>query len=102
MEKLMKFFSVNMADIRDIMELETPPTPEVTKEFILGGDKPKKKFTNVPKAPKRPEGMHREVFALLYNDTKDAPPLYPTDTCKCLHNEYLEVLIFHFRLQTKN
>ncbi|XP_045483380.1 DNA methyltransferase 1-associated protein 1 isoform X3 [Harmonia axyridis] len=70
-----------MADIRDIMELERPPTPEVTKEFILGNDKPKKKFTNVPKAPKRPEGMAREVFALLYNDTKDAPPLFPTDTC---------------------
>lgn len=24
--------------------------------------------------------MHREVFALLYNDNKDAPPLLPTDT----------------------
>lgn len=29
---------------------------------------------------KRPEGMHREVFALLYNDNKDAPPLLETDT----------------------
>lgn len=29
---------------------------------------------------KRPEGMHREVFALLYNDNKDAPPLLQTDT----------------------
>lgn len=24
--------------------------------------------------------MHREVFALLYNDNKDAPPLLPTET----------------------
>lgn len=24
--------------------------------------------------------MHREVFALLYTDNKDAPPLLPTDT----------------------
>jgi DNA methyltransferase 1-associated protein 1 len=24
--------------------------------------------------------MHREVFALLYKDSKDAPPLLPTDT----------------------
>lgn len=24
--------------------------------------------------------MHREVYALLYNDNKDAPPLMPTDT----------------------
>lgn len=29
---------------------------------------------------KRPEGMHREVYALLYNDNKDAPPLMQTDT----------------------
>lgn len=32
------------------------------------------------KTMKRPEGMHREVFALLYNDNKDASPLLPTDT----------------------
>lgn len=31
-------------------------------------------------ASRRPEGMHREVFALLYTDKKDAPPLLPTDT----------------------
>ncbi|KAK9880530.1 hypothetical protein WA026_011768 [Henosepilachna vigintioctopunctata] len=70
-----------MADVRDIMELERPPTPEITKETIIGSDKPKKRLSNGPKAPKRPEGMHREVFALLYNDTKDAPPLFPSDTC---------------------
>nr|XP_054494716.1 DNA methyltransferase 1-associated protein 1 isoform X5 [Agelaius phoeniceus] len=29
---------------------------------------------------KRPEGMHREVYALLYSDKKDAPPLLPSDT----------------------
>lgn len=32
------------------------------------------------KSVKRPEGMHREVYALLYNDNKDAPPLMQTDT----------------------
>lgn len=32
------------------------------------------------KQSRRPEGMHREVFALLYKDSKDAPPLLPTDT----------------------
>lgn len=26
--------------------------------------------------------MHREVYALLYKDSKDAPPLLPTDTGK--------------------
>jgi DNA methyltransferase 1-associated protein 1 len=34
------------------------------------------------KQSRRPEGMHREVFALLYKDSKDAPPLLPTDTGK--------------------
>lgn len=69
-----------MADVRDIMELERPPTPELTREAILGMDKPKKKLNAGPKIPKRPEGMHREVFALLYNDNKDVPPLFPSDT----------------------
>ncbi|CAH1163648.1 unnamed protein product [Phaedon cochleariae] len=68
-----------MADVRDIMELERPPTPEITRETILG-DKTKKRTSVGPKVPKRPEGMHREVFALLYNDNKDAPPLFPSDT----------------------
>lgn len=36
---------------------------------------------------KRPEGMHREVFALLYNDNKDAPPLLPTDTGLGYHQQ---------------
>lgn len=69
-----------MADVRDIMELDRPVTPEVTKESLLGLDKPKKKVSTGNKMPKRPEGMHREVFALLYNDNKDAPPLFPSDT----------------------
>ncbi|XP_018567565.1 DNA methyltransferase 1-associated protein 1 isoform X1 [Anoplophora glabripennis] len=69
-----------MADVRDIMELERPPTPEITRETILGADKSKKRASTAPKVPKRPEGMHREVFALLYNDNKDAPPLFPSDT----------------------
>lgn len=29
---------------------------------------------------KRPEGMHRELFALLYSDKKDAPPILPTSS----------------------
>ncbi|XP_030764653.1 DNA methyltransferase 1-associated protein 1 [Sitophilus oryzae] len=69
-----------MADVRDIMELDRPGTPEITRETILGTDKPKKKFTPGTKISKRPEGMHREVFALLYNDNKDVPPLFPSDT----------------------
>ncbi|ENN77469.1 hypothetical protein HUJ04_013530 [Dendroctonus ponderosae] len=69
-----------MADVRDIMELDRPPTPELTREAIIGIDKPRKKLNAAPKPPRRPEGMHREVFALLYNDNKDVPPLFPSDT----------------------
>lgn len=71
-----------MADVRDILELEQPATPEVTRETILGADKHKKRLSSGTKMPRRPEGMHREVFALLYNDNKDAPPLFPSDTSK--------------------
>lgn len=69
-----------MADVRDIMELEHPATPEIRRESIIGADKLKKRTFSTTKAQRRPEGMHREVFALLYNDTKDAPPLFPSDT----------------------
>ncbi|KAG5890921.1 hypothetical protein JTB14_024918 [Gonioctena quinquepunctata] len=48
--------------------------------MILGSDRNKKRSSTGPKVPKRPEGMHREVFALLYNDNKDAPPLFSSDT----------------------
>lgn len=69
------------------MELERPPTPELTRESILGADRIKKRGSGGPKVPKRPEGMHREVFALLYNDNKDAPPLFPSDTSKYIKND---------------
>ncbi|XP_063395424.1 DNA methyltransferase 1-associated protein 1 [Cydia fagiglandana] len=69
-----------MADIRDILDIEQPAA-EITRESIIHGDKIKKKYVTA-KAVKRPEGMHREVFALLYNDNKELPPLLPTDTGK--------------------
>lgn len=69
-----------MADVRDILELDHPTTPEVTRETFLGSDKNKRKMPGANKISRRPEGMHREVFALLYNDNKDAPPLFPSDT----------------------
>jgi len=70
------------ADIRDIMGLSAGGRPqEVTKEMILGTDKPKKIYPKKSDtAMKRPEGMARELYNLLYNDNKDAPPLIPTDT----------------------
>lgn len=69
-----------MADIRDILDIERAQGPEVTKEAIVGPEKKYKRPFGTPKTSKRPEGMAREVFALLYNDKKDAPPLFPTDT----------------------
>ncbi|XP_050674156.1 DNA methyltransferase 1-associated protein 1 [Leptidea sinapis] len=69
-----------MADILDILDIEQPAS-EVTRDSIIHGDKNKKKYVTA-KAVRRPEGMHREVFALLYNDNKELPPLMPTDTGK--------------------
>ncbi|XP_046387769.1 DNA methyltransferase 1-associated protein 1 [Ischnura elegans] len=72
-----------MADVRDILELERPPTPELTKEAIIGvSDKKKIKPKKAHEPMKRPEGMHRELFALLYTDNMDAAPIFPTDTGK--------------------
>jgi len=75
------------ADVRDIMGLSGPSgsssSGEITKAMILGTDKPKKTAVPAAKAPpgtKRPEGMARELFNLLYNDSKDAPPIIPSDT----------------------
>ncbi|CAF4848880.1 unnamed protein product [Pieris macdunnoughi] len=70
-----------MADILDILDIEQPSASEITKDSIIHGDKNKKKYVTA-KAVRRPEGMHREVFALLYNDNKELPPLLPTDTGK--------------------
>ena len=70
------------ADVREIMGLGGPSgQPEfMTKEMILGTDKPKKVYAKKNEGLKRPEGMARELYNLLYNDSKDAPPIVPTDT----------------------
>lgn len=73
-----------MADIRDILELERTPGTEGLKDSILGTSDKLKFKKNIPftgqRQSKRPEGMARELYALLCNDSKDAPPLLPTDT----------------------
>lgn len=76
------------SDIRDILELERDAPAEITREAIIGVDKTRKMQPNKYKKEKRPEGMAREVFALLCNDNRDAPPLLPTDSGK-LWNSYL-------------
>ncbi|XP_055917802.1 DNA methyltransferase 1-associated protein 1 [Eupeodes corollae] len=72
-------------DVRDILDMERANTPEVTRDSFLATKK--RNFEKV-KTSKRPEGMHREVFALLYNDNKDAPPLLPTDTALGIGSGY--------------
>ncbi|XP_066952048.1 DNA methyltransferase 1-associated protein 1 [Macrobrachium rosenbergii] len=70
-----------MSDVRDILELDHPTVPEVSKDAILGlrKDLPKKKKEK--EGMRRPEGMHRELYALLYSDSnKDLPPLLPSDS----------------------
>lgn len=73
-----------MSDVLDILDVERPNTPEVSKESILGTDARKNKLLQKRKLIeatfKRPEGMHRELYALLFSDARDSPPLLPTDS----------------------
>lgn len=59
-----------MSDVLDILELDRD-----------GGNEKKiaKKKRPPEQAFKKPEGMNREVYALLYSDNKDNAPLIPTD-----------------------
>uniref|UniRef100_A0A674NGD4 DNA methyltransferase 1-associated protein 1 n=1 Tax=Takifugu rubripes TaxID=31033 RepID=A0A674NGD4_TAKRU len=69
------------ADVRDILELTGGENDgPITKKDLINSDKKKSKKTTETLTFKRPEGMHREVYALLYSDKKDAPPLLPSDT----------------------
>ncbi|XP_067678724.1 DNA methyltransferase 1-associated protein 1-like [Haliotis asinina] len=68
------------SDVRDILELEQAPEKEmVTKESLMNDGK-KKKAKKSELTFKRPEGMHRELWGLLWTDNKDAPPIIPSDT----------------------
>jgi DNA methyltransferase 1-associated protein 1 len=46
----------------------------------MGTQKPKPKYKPKNEVLRKPEGMARELFNLLVNDSKDAAPLFPTDT----------------------
>lgn len=71
-----------MSDVRDILELDQGGSQNLppTKEAIVRGSKPRKAKRTIEPAYKRPEGMHRELYALLYNDSRDSPPLAQSDT----------------------
>lgn len=62
-----------MADILDILELD-----RAQQSGEMAVEKKKKKSIDKPTF-KKPEGMNREVFALLCSDAKDQAPLIPTD-----------------------
>ncbi|XP_052236225.1 DNA methyltransferase 1-associated protein 1-like isoform X2 [Dreissena polymorpha] len=69
-------------DVHDILELDRGPEKEfITKDALMNSDK-KKKLARKSDANtfKKPEGMHRELWGLLWTDNRDAPPLIPTDT----------------------
>uniref|UniRef100_A0A667WGQ6 DNA methyltransferase 1-associated protein 1 n=1 Tax=Myripristis murdjan TaxID=586833 RepID=A0A667WGQ6_9TELE len=69
------------ADVRDILELGGGDNDApISKKDFINSEKKKTKKTTETLTFKRPEGMHREVYALLYSDKKDAPPLLPSDT----------------------
>ncbi|CAG5864587.1 unnamed protein product [Menidia menidia] len=69
------------ADVRDILELGGGENDgPISKKDLINSDKKKTKKATETLTFKRPEGMHREVYALLYSDKKDAPPLLPSDT----------------------
>ncbi|KAL5487368.1 hypothetical protein EMCRGX_G019960 [Ephydatia muelleri] len=71
-------------DVKDILDLDREPSSgslHFLKEAIMGQKEPKK-FKKTEQMMKRPTGMNREVYALLYSDNKDsnATSLIPTDT----------------------
>lgn len=69
-------------DIRDILDIDRGSGPQVSKEDILGTNKKKISLPSGNRQNRRPEGMAREVYALLYNDKKDVPPVIETETGK--------------------
>ncbi|XP_013418999.1 DNA methyltransferase 1-associated protein 1 isoform X2 [Lingula anatina] len=68
-------------DVREIMDLDGSEKNEASmvKEALMGADK-KKKIKKPESSFKKPDGMHRELWGLLWTDNKDAPPIIPTDT----------------------
>uniref|UniRef100_A0A673IXB7 DNA methyltransferase 1-associated protein 1 n=1 Tax=Sinocyclocheilus rhinocerous TaxID=307959 RepID=A0A673IXB7_9TELE len=62
------------ADVRDILELAGGDNDSgpISKKDIINSDKKKAKKVTETLTFKRPEGMHREVYALLYSDKKNS------------------------------
>jgi len=72
------------ADVREIMGM-APQDNAITKDSIIGTDRRKKDKKKDSGVFQRPEGMHRELYNLLYSENKELPcPLIQTDTSKDL------------------
>ena len=67
------------SDVRDILDIKVDEPRTKTKASIIS-EKQKKKTVTKKHVFKRPEGMHRELYALLYHDNRDKPPMLPSDT----------------------
>lgn len=69
------------SDVRDILEIDQEK--EMMTKDALFNDAKKRKHKKQEMMFKRPEGMHRELWGLLWTDNKynkDAGPIIPTDT----------------------
>jgi len=72
------------ADVRDIMGM-APQETAITKDSIIGSGRKNREKKKESGVFQRPEGMHREVYNLLYSENKELPcPLIQTDTSKDL------------------
>ena len=67
------------ADVREIMGM-APQDNTVTKDSIIGKKKDKKKESG---QFQRPEGMHRELYNLLYSENKELPCPLIQVSCSC-------------------
>lgn len=66
------------SDVRDILDLDGGDTS--TSPSIASLMERKKKNKKAEVTFKKPDGMHRELWGLLWTDNRDAPPIIPTDT----------------------
>ncbi|OWF45978.1 DNA methyltransferase 1-associated protein 1 [Mizuhopecten yessoensis] len=69
------------SDVRDILDIDNAPEQAfITKDALMNKNQKKVTRKSMDVSFKRPEGMHREVWGLLWTDNKDSPPIIPTDT----------------------
>ncbi|XP_054162872.1 DNA methyltransferase 1-associated protein 1-like [Oppia nitens] len=69
-----------MADVLDILDLDRNDHNNSNNDSHNDNNKQKNRRKRASDLmAKRPEGMHRELYALLYADNKDNPSLMPTD-----------------------